>query len=206
MGNDEVTRLIEENWNEFCRWCSQLGDRAAPIEKMLNDLGERAAIAPASSRVEFHNAFPGGLVDHSLRVLDYAVKLATALKVRVSKESLIIAALFHDWGKVGNLSGDLYLPESSDWHRDKLGQMYSNNHSIPFMHNAVRGLWLLSQYNVKLTEEEWLAILLNDGQYADENKGYGMKEPKLALLIHTADRWAASLEKGRRSITDPVQK
>lgn len=207
MGNDEVAATIEKNWEKFCRVCKDtLGDRAANVLNMLNSLEERAALTPASSRIEFHNAFPGGLVDHSLRVLDHAAKLATSLKVSVPKDSLVIACLFHDWGKVGNMAKDLYLPETSDWHRDKLGQMYTNNHNIPFMHNAVRSLWLLAQYDIPLSEDEWLAILLNDGQYADENRGYGMKEPKLALIVHMADRWAASLEKGRRSILDPIQK
>lgn len=191
---------IESNWQRLEKWCSELGDRQGPVGDMLAHMGERAAVAPASSRLEFHNAFPGGLVDHSLRVLARTIDLAAALKVRVPKESLIISAIFHDWGKVGTLDKDYYVYQDSDWHR-KRGQIYTVDESIR-MPNAQLGLFVMSQFGVKLTEDEYLAVLLNDGQYSSANKEYAHREGRLALLVHTADMWSASCEKGRMTLLD----
>lgn len=200
--SDESMAKIESNWKTFEKWCDveTLGERSGAIKEMLNHYGERACMAPASSRIEFHNAFPGGFIDHSLRVLRITIDLATALKVKVNKESLIIAPLFHDWGKVGTLEDDYYLNQDSDWHR-KRGQTYTKNPKIK-MSNAQLGLYNLSQFGVKLSEEEYMAILLNDGQYAEANREYAMKEPKLALLVHMADRWSTQCEKDRLSLLD----
>lgn len=197
---DEMLQRIESNWKQFEKWCDQLGDRKDAVKGMIDHFAERACMAPASSRVEYHNCFPGGFVDHSLRVLKYTVELAATFKTKVSRETLILSALFHDWGKIGTLEDDYYLRQESDWHR-KRGQLYVNNSKIK-MSNAQLGLFNLSQFNIKLSEEEYMAILLNDGQYAEENKRYGMKEPKLALLVHFADRWSTQCEKSRTSLLD----
>lgn len=198
--SEESLAKMQANWAKFETWINELGDRKDPVKEMLSVFAERACMAPASGRVEFHNAFPGGFIDHSLRVLKYTVDLAATFKVKTSKESLIISSLFHDWGKIGTVENDYYLRQESDWHR-KRGQFYTNNSKIK-MPNAQLGLYTLSQFGIKLSEEEYLAILLNDGQYADANKQYAMKEPKLSLLIHMADRWATQCEKQRTSLFD----
>lgn len=199
--SEEMLARIESNWKTFEKWIEALGDRRAAVSEMINHFAERACMAPASSRIEFHNAFPGGFIDHSLRVLKFTVDLAATFKVKIPKESLIISSLFHDWGKVGTLEEDYYIRQESDWHR-KRGQFYVNNPKIK-MSNAQLSLFMLNQFNVKLSTEEYLAILLNDGQYAESNKQYAMKEPKLALLVHMADRWSSQCEKGRASLLDP---
>jgi hypothetical protein len=201
--SDESMVRIETNWKTFEKWCEQLDERTPAIYEMLNHYGERACMAPASTRFEFHNAFPGGFIDHSLRVLKTTIDLAGALRVKVPKDSLIISALFHDWGKVGTLEDDYYLVQSSNWHR-KQGQTYIKNPKTK-LSNAQLGLYTLSQFNIKLSEEEYMAILLNDGQYAESNKEYAMKEGKLALIIHMADRWSTQCEKGRLSLLDSDQ-
>lgn len=201
--SEECIKKIETNWKTFEKWSEQLGDRSDAVREMLNHFSERACMAPASSRVEFHNAFPGGFVDHTLRVLKTTIDIASALRVKVPKESLIISALFHDWGKVGTLEDDYYITQDSDWHR-KRGQFYEKNSKIKLT-NAQLSLYNIAQFNIKLSEEEYMAILLNDGQYAESNREYALKEPKLALLVHMADRWSTQCEKDRTTLLDPDQ-
>lgn len=186
---------IEKNYNLFVTLCGKLGDRSEPVQEMVEHLGERLVLAPASSRLEFHAAYPGGLVDHSLRVLHNARKLNDVYGMNLAIESIIMAALFHDLGKVGDLNQEYYLNQDSDWHREKLGQMYKVNKDIQKMPNAERGLWLLQYFGVKLTLDEWVAIRINDGPYSDDNGYYSMAEPDLALIIHHADRMACQQEK-----------
>ena len=107
---------IAENFDKYRAFFEKLEDRAPAALDLVDSLGERLALCPASSRKDFHCAFPGGLVDHSLRVL-------------------------------GN------------------------------------------------TQTEWLCIRLNDGQYADENAPYKMKEPLLVDAIHMADLISTKQEK-----------
>jgi putative nucleotidyltransferase with HDIG domain len=186
---------IATNFDKFRSLCEKLGDRSQAALNLVDSLGERLAICPASSRLDFHNCMVGGLVDHSLRVLYNAMKLCKTFGWEVSKDSLIIGCLFHDIGKAGNHEQDYYLPQDSDWHREKLGEMYKYNRDMQYMTVPDRGVWLCQHFGLKLSQDEWLAIKLNDGQYADENAPYKMKEPKLVDIVHTADLISTKQEK-----------
>jgi len=186
---------IAANYDKYRSLVEKLGDRAEPALQLVDALGERLAMCPASARKEFHSAFPGGLVDHSLRVLGNAMKLIKAFGYDVSRESLIIGCLFHDLGKVGDHESDYYVPQDSDWHRDKLGEMYKYNKDLQYMTVPHRGVWLCQHFGLKLSQDEWLAIVLNDGQYAEENAKYKMKEPRLVDIVHIAGVLSTKQEK-----------
>ena len=187
---------LTNNYNLFLKLCQRLGDRSEAVTAMVEHMGERLLMCPASSRTIYHCAHPGGLIEHSLNVLRNMKKLAIAYDIAVPAESMIIAALFHDWGKVGDLDSAYYLEQDSDWHREKLGQMYKINEDMQSMPNAERGLWILQHFGVQLTLDEWIAIRANDGAEAPENKPYGtLSIPNLALLTQHADQMAAKQEK-----------
>jgi hypothetical protein len=191
---------IVENFERYEKLCMKLGDRVPVIEVMLTEIGERLALAPASTRRDFHAAYPGGLVEHTLRVAQYALMLKRAVKLfaDVSDESVVFAALFHDLGKVGQPGrdgADFYVVEENSWQREKLGKFYNINPNVQKMSNVDCTFMLLMHYGIRPTRDEMLAIRLNDGQYAESNREYSMHEPKLALLIHTADRFAVEEEK-----------
>lgn len=187
---------IESNWKKMLSLLEKLGDRTPDAMRMVDALGERLALCPASGKRDFHNAFPGGLVDHSLRVLGNAMRLASAFGWKVPKDSLIIAALFHDLGKVGDHEHDYYIPQTDQWRVDKLGEEYTYNKDMQYMTVPDRGIFLCQHFGLKLTQDETLAIRLNDGQYADENAAYKLKEPMLADVIHMADLISTKQEKG----------
>jgi hypothetical protein len=186
---------IAENFEKYRSFMEKLGDRAEPALSLVDSLGERLALCPASSRKDYHHAIPGGLVDHSLRVLGNALKLTKAFGWEVPKDSLIIGCLLHDLGKVGDHEKDYYVPQDSDWHREKIGEMYKHNKDIQYMTVPDRGVWLCQHFGLKLTQPEFLAIKLNDGQYADENAPYKMKEPLLVDIVHMADFISTKQEK-----------
>ena len=56
--------------------------------------------APAACRR--HQAYEGGLVDHTLEVLEIALATASALPLKglINRDVLIVAALWHDFGKI----------------------------------------------------------------------------------------------------------
>lgn len=186
---------IETNFNKYRSLCEKLGERSEPALAMVDHLGERLALCPASGKKEYHNAFPGGLVEHSLRVLTNAMTLVKAYGWPVPKDSLIIGTLFHDLGKVGDHEKDYYVP-AEPWRQEKMGEMYTYNRDIQYMTVPHRGVFLCQHFGLKLTQDEMLAIILNDGQYAPENAPYKLKEPKLADIVHMSDLIATKQEKG----------
>lgn len=191
---------ITANFDKFRSLCEKLGDRSEAALAMVDTLGEQLALCPASSRKEFHAAYPGGLLEHSLRVLSNAMKLTKAYGWQVSKESLIISCLFHDIGKVGlaNDDGtvtDYYVPQDSDWHREKLGEFYKHNKEMQYMSTPQRSVHMCQAFGLKLKMDEYLSILLNDGFVLDENKPYCLKTSPLVFATMTADYISTMQEK-----------
>jgi len=89
--------------------CSQLLD-------LYSRHSERIMMMPASYKKEYHNAFPGGYVDHILRVVDCALKLNNVWvemgvdESTYTKEELVFSALNHDLGKIGDEEYESYIP------------------------------------------------------------------------------------------------
>lgn len=186
---------IASNFEKFRSLFEKIGDRAPAALAMVDHLGERLALCPASSRKEYHHAIPGGLVDHSLRVLTNAMKICKTFGYDIPRDSLIVGSLLHDLGKVGDHENDYYLPQTDSWRAEKLGETYTHNREMQYMTVPDRGVWLCAHFGLKLTQAEFLAIKLNDGQYAEENSPYKMKEPTLAVVVHMADLLATREEK-----------
>lgn len=191
----EITpEKIKENYDKFEALCSKLGERTAPVQSMLEKIGDRLALCPASARVEHHSCFPGGLVDHSLRVLQNAYNMMKVYNCSFPRESVVISCLFHDLGKVGDDETDYYIPQKSDWHRDK-GMLYEYNEKLSYMSVPHRSVFLMQKFGVRLSSDEFLAIMLNDGQYVEANKPYAMREPLLSMIVHQADAYSTMWEK-----------
>ena len=191
---------ITANFDKFRSLCEKLGDRSEITLKMVDSLGEQLALCPASSRKDYHNCMIGGLVEHSLRVLSNAMKLVKTYGWNVPKDSLIISCLFHDLGKVGlaNDDGtvsDYYIPQESDWHREKLGELYTYNKEMQYMSTPQRSVHMCQQFGLKLKTDEYLSILLNDGFVLDENKPYCLKTNPLVFVVMTADYISTMQEK-----------
>lgn len=173
--------------------------RGGMIDEMfVGIIGDEYFTAPASPRVSWHNCFPGGLCDHSLRVTQFLHRIAKDLAPgRYDANTLNFVGLFHDLGKVGDGVHPYYVPlegQDNAWRRKK-GELYEINKECVHMPTSERGLYLLQKHAITVTSDEYLAIRLNDGMYDETNKRYALHEPDLALLVHFADRWATAVEK-----------
>jgi hypothetical protein len=200
---------IRQNWIDFEETIhSYISEpRRSQLLEFYSKYSERIMLMPAAHKKEYHNAFPGGYVDHVLRVVDCALKLNdvwVAMGVDDStytKEELVFAALNHDLGKMGNEQHEAYIPQDDQWRRDKLGEDYKFNDRLEFMSVPDRSLHLLSSNGIPVSKNEWLAIKLHDGLYDDSNKPYLMSwspetKPRTSLIyiIHQADLMAARIE------------
>lgn len=200
---------ILENYNKFLSYIDSYieGDRKEKLRKLYDEHAERISIMPASPATHHHNAFPGGYVDHVMRVIDIALdlhKLWTKWQADTSnytEEELVFSAMNHDLGKIGTKEHEMYMPNDSEWHRKNLGQLYRMNGQAPFMPIQDRSLFLLQQYGIDVTINEWIAIKSHDGLYDESNKPYFISrnadsklKTHLPILLHHADCMAARIE------------
>jgi len=219
---------IKENWESFRKAIdNNFPTRAKQIHAMYDDFEDRIALMPASSMAHYHNAFAGGYIDHVLRVMSCAGMLydtwqsAGADVSGYTREELMFAAMHHDLGKVG-FPGDgneVYQVETSDWHRKNMGRLYKHNGDIPFAMVPDLSIWLLQEYKINISWNEFQAIKIHDGVYDDANKPYFISRSAQAklktnppIILHHADHMAAQIEYERwrneqnNTVTKPTEK
>ena len=167
-------------------------------QKVLDLFGAfqvRYATCPASQQKSYFSAFPGGLAYHNLNVLQWVGRFSSLMaKDEFSNETLLVVSFLHDIGSLGTQEKEYFVPQTSQWHRDQ-GMMYEINKDISFVKVPHRSLFLLQLFDIKLTEDEYLAILLQDGQADETNRHYNFKENKLAQILQFAKATATKNEK-----------
>ena len=185
---------VQGNFELFYKLSQKDESRSDLYSFFIETLGDRLALCPYSGRAEYGWATPGGLIEYSLGVLSSLRRENDAHKLELSVESMITVALFHAIGKVGDLENDLFVPEDSTWHQEKLGQFYKYNENIGKMTVEHRSVWLLNQIGTKLSREEYLAILLSSGALNDESKFYLSSQPVLSIALNNAIRMTVALK------------
>ena len=201
---------IKDNWTKYRELVNTLfPTRKIHLNKLYDEFEERLIFMPASSMAHYHNAFAGGYVDHVLRVIDCAETLYEvwfhqgADMAGYTKEELLFSAMHHDLGKTGfpGQGNEVYQTETSDWHRKNMGRLYKHNEKIPFTMVPDLSLFLLHEYNVNMSWNEYQAIKIHDGIYDDANKPYFISrsaqaklKTNLPIILHHADHMAAQIE------------
>lgn len=198
-------QVIVKNFELFKAQAAKLGNRAGTILEFIDSNAERIMLAPASTKREFTCCHPGGLVEHSLRVLQNSAKLrqAYSLTDTVPTSSVLLVALFHDIGKIGTENKEYYVDNASDWHRDKLGIYY--NVAERFQHVQVNQLSLfqLSKNKVEIDFDEWYAISTVGNKTQREDQPV-QSEPWLAVLLQQAVK-AACIQGKNKEKAVPIQ-
>ena len=194
---DNLLNLIEVNFS---------GERLEKLFKMYEYFGERMAVAPASGKEHFHNAHAGGYVEHVIHVTTSALKIKSVWEqsgasMDFTDEELVMAALHHDLGKVGDLAEENYTPNDSEWHRKNQGLVYKHNPRIEYMTVTDRALFILQHFGLVMTPNEYIGLRLTDGLYEDANKTYYMNWSKdnavrtnIAYILHQGDLMASRIE------------
>ena len=200
---------IQDNWNDLIDIIENniSSPRKEKLLEFYNKYSERLMLMPASHKKEYHNAFPGGYVEHVLRVIRCAhkqYKLWEEEGADISTftyEELIFSALNHDLGKLGDEYNEAYIPQTDNWRKEKLGEDYMFNDKLAFASVPDRGLFLLQSHNIQYTFNEMISIQTHDGLYDEANKKYlatFMPEQKprtcLPFILHQADLMAARIE------------
>ena len=202
-------KQIEQNWNSLIQIIEDnfSGERKENLLKMYNHLKDRMMFAPASSKEHFHNAFPGGYVEHVLNITRAVKSVYQTWKdhgahINFTEEEMIFATLHHDLGKVGDDKMDYYIPNESEWHRKNQGKIYTPNPKLQYMNVSDRSLWLLQKFDIKINQTEYIGLKLADGLYEEGNKQYFISftpdfelQTNLPHIIHQADMLASKTER-----------
>ena len=200
---------IQDNWEEFCNniklWITE--ERQEKLLEFYKKYEERIIMMPAAHKKEYHNAFPGGYVDHVNRVVKCALNINDIWvemgvdNTTYTLEELVFSAINHDLGKIGDETSEAYIPQTDQWRKEKLGEDYKFNSQLPFASVPDRGLYLLQAHGIQYTFNEMVAIQTHDGLYDEGNKKYFQtflpeQKPRTALpyILHQADLMAARIE------------
>ena len=200
---------IQENWDELMGYIIKYisEPRKEKLIEFYEQYAERLMLMPASYKKEYHNAFPGGYVEHVLRVIRCSLKQYDLWASEgmddstFNIEELVFSALNHDLGKMGDRENESYIPQTDQWRKDKLGEDYTFNEKVPFSSVPDRTLYLLQSHGIFYTFNEMLAIQMHDGLYDEGNKKYLIsfhpgQKPRTSLpyIIHQADLMASRIE------------
>ncbi len=68
---------IQDNWNEFLSYIDKYisEPRKTALKNFYEKYAERIMLMPAAHKKEYHNAFPGGYIEHVNRVIQAALRL-----------------------------------------------------------------------------------------------------------------------------------
>lgn len=158
------------------------------IKELLQHMDKEGFFKAACS-TEYHLAYEGGLVVHSLNVYNTIKKLSDALNSGINDESLVIVALLHDLGKMGDFGKPNYVPNILKSGELSSSKPFKTNTELLSVPHEVRSVSIARRY-IRLTEQEEFAILMHNGLYGSFKYELQGKETPLYLLLHDADMWA----------------
>lgn len=155
------------------------------VDAFLQDLDENG-FYDAWGSTTYHCNYTGGLVEHTLNVIEYALKLADTFESKVSKESIVLCACGHDTGK----AYEYYVNNLLKSGKVSGSKPKKINPSLMIKSHAMRSLTIMSKF-FTLTESEKVAILSHDGWYENTNREYMLALDELLYIIHSADLYVA---------------
>ena len=125
---------IQANWEIFLTNIEEhiSSPRKEKLLAFYKKFEDDLVLMPASHKTAYHNAFPGGYVDHVNRVVSGALAINEIWKEfgteqNYTTEELVFSAINHDLGKMGNGEEIAYLPSQDEWRKKNLGEMYQYN-------------------------------------------------------------------------------
>ena len=144
--------------------------------------------APCSG--QYHLAKEGGLVEHSLNVLNMARRLNKAWGELIDDETIIIVSLLHDLGKMGDHGKANYVENLLKDGKRSATKPYITNKDLAYLDHEVRSAIIAERF-IHLTEDEEMAILYHNGLYGNFKYSIQNHETPLYMILHFSDMWAS---------------
>lgn len=176
---------IEDNKNLYIAFLRQTQRQG--VEDLISWL-ETTDFFTAPAATKYHNCVDGGLCDHSLRVLDCAVKISNALKISIPTDSLILICLLHDLCKIKFY----YKAQEAKMKKDgtiEMVEMWKIRDHFPAGHGE-KSVFLALFHDIKLSEKEMLSINYHMGSFDARSGEIAFRDgfnSSYAPLLHAAD-------------------
>jgi hypothetical protein len=181
-------------------------ERTKKLIKFFKGIEVTLLTSPASTKIDHHNCFVGGYVEHVNRVVEAALVLDKVwdrfgqVKTHTTEE-LVFSAIVHDLGKLGTNDQPFYIPQTSEWHQKNQGKYFTYNPEIQHMRIADRSLFYLQRAGIEVSENEYIAIKTHDGLFESGNEAYLITHTpeskikgNLPHILHQADFMASNIE------------
>lgn len=152
------------------------------IENFLEDYGTRLVTSPRGLTSD-DGGNHGALVDF---LCSTALKAKDVSQGVCDVKSAVRVSLIHELGKLGDVENELFSEQDSSWHREKLGQNFKYNDKCTKMSVSHRTLFMMQKYNISLTNEEWLTVLISQGMQYPENAFYSKNKPMISSVLDFA--------------------
>jgi len=216
MISAEQIKINYETFQNLIKETFKDDPRKPNLESIIEEWAERFMLAPASNKDWYNNAFPGGYLDHVLRVNKISNQLYKLYQfhnspIDFTETELNFVSLFCQLGKLGDVDNEYFQKNDSDWHVKNMGMVYKFNPEIAAMKVYDRTLYLLQRANIPVSQNEYLAIRNQEGLFDESNKFYfysGQKETRfrtiLPLIIHQAIQTAQEIEYQIWSSGNPI--
>lgn len=168
-------------WEIYDTYITRAGSKELKEWLLTTDIDT----APASTR--FHEAYRGGLSEHSVNVFNELVRLLKAYpELRITAETAAIVSLLHDVCKV-NCYKTEYRNKKDEYGKWIQVPVYTFQEDFAFGGHGSKSVYLIQKY-MKLTDQEAVAINCHMGP---ENNNFAVYDAyrayPLAFLLHTAD-------------------
>jgi hypothetical protein len=183
-------------WTTYTGFLHRLDDQN--LNQMLEVLSDRLIMATQTLKKDDPYCGPGGLLRYAIDSFRTANKILKALESDVwdaSRKTIAVITLLAPLGRIGDLENEQFIEQKSDWHRDKLGQLYDWNPACAKVSTPHRTLFLLQYFGVKISQEEHIGILCSNGMHLEENRFYLHEIPLNVRLCLMAFDFAYENEK-----------
>lgn len=181
------------------------GKKRAPLlKKFLKERAQQIIRTPATTHKDSFGCFPGGLLLYTLNMLVVAEQLRQDYFKKVNQESIKFCTFFHYMGHLGDTPDqDLYLEQNDQYYNNRLGFLYKINDKVRFALPTDRLMFLLAQYSIPVSQDEWFALRNYGGAYHKENYAYTSKFTDLEVLVQTASLLTTRLMSNKEFLIVP---
>ena len=164
-------------------------DYSVDIEKLDKELPQ---LKDASFGISVDNgcAYPGSLIDKSIKLTSIAVKInANVLgDDEVDKNSLVKVCMLQHISKAKTL-----IPNDNEWEINKRGYAYKYNEENTVIKTGALSSYIAMRCGVEFTDEELEAMTIIDRDVDDRQANYYAS--KLAVVVRTANEILSVLSK-----------
>jgi hypothetical protein len=172
---------IQSNWDKFLNIIDThiTGERKDKLLEFYKQYEDRFVLLPASHKKAYHNCFPGGYIDHVIRVIEAAIK---------------VDKVWREMGMVDTMSENEYIAiKTHDGMYDEANKSYLLSY-MPETKPRSSLLYVLHQADMMAArieyEVEWLPKLV---------KGNTSKPPKKEFVLNKSGQ-SAQKQKAMKSM------